>query len=264
MPIQPGFGVRRRIRADVAGITVGQIKRKEERLLLDTADHNQRFAKVGLGVSRRMAQRNKHLLAGALPGSDVVFDDRVTATEPTFVTKPFKDPLGRMALLAWTGLVFRKPLVDLTRIRIKPGTPDRRRSPISGRLRIRQHLRNTVPADPKIPGNPAPAQPFLKVSVTHLQIQIHGEYPQALPKSERAKVDDFYAARDSTVPPLPWTSIAPPFSGLILPKSKKARFSLASDVAQQPSIPHHRATAVGHTAQRKKPTGVETHGWKCE
>ncbi|PSL16549.1 FlgD immunoglobulin-like domain containing protein, partial [Shimia abyssi] len=29
---------------------------------------------------------------------------------------------------------------------------------------------------------------------------------------ERAKVDDFYAARDGTTPTLPWTSIAPPFT----------------------------------------------------
>ncbi|MEY8879776.1 hypothetical protein, partial [Donghicola sp. XS_ASV15] len=46
----------------------------------------------------------------------------------------------------------------------------------------------------------------------HLQIQVHGVYPQALPKSERAKVDDFYAARDNTMPSLPWPSIAPPFT----------------------------------------------------
>ncbi|MGX0976560.1 hypothetical protein ACSSVY_002276, partial [Roseovarius sp. MBR-51] len=31
-------------------------------------------------------------------------------------------------------------------------------------------------------------------------------------KSERAKVDDFYAARDNTMPSLPWPSIAPPFT----------------------------------------------------
>ena len=27
-------------------------------------------------------------------------------------------------------------------------------------------------------------------------------------------MDDFYAARDGTKPPLPWPSIAPPFTGL--------------------------------------------------
>jgi hypothetical protein len=50
------------------------------------------------------------------------------------------------------------------------------------------------------------------MSAAHLQIQFHGENPQALPSNEKAKVADFYAARDRTTPPLPWPSIAPPFS----------------------------------------------------
>jgi hypothetical protein len=29
---------------------------------------------------------------------------------------------------------------------------------------------------------------------------------------ERAKVDDFYAARSGLIPPLPWPTFAPPFS----------------------------------------------------
>jgi len=45
-----------------------------------------------------------------------------------------------------------------------------------------------------------------------LQIQIHGKYLHTLPNIERAKVADFYAARDSTIPPLPWSSIAPPIT----------------------------------------------------
>ena len=32
------------------------------------------------------------------------------------------------------------------------------------------------------------------------------------PKTERAKVADFYTARDTTMTPLPWPSIAPPFT----------------------------------------------------
>ena len=69
-----------------------------------------------------------------------------------------------------------------------------------------------VPADPKIPGNLASAQTLLEMSLTHLQLQFHGIYPQARPITERAKVDDFYAARDRTTPPLPWPRIAPPFT----------------------------------------------------
>ncbi|MGX0904367.1 hypothetical protein ACSSV8_002955, partial [Roseovarius sp. MBR-79] len=35
-------------------------------------------------------------------------------------------------------------------------------------------------------------------------------------KSERTKVADFYAARDNTMPPLPWPSIAPPITIYLL------------------------------------------------
>jgi hypothetical protein len=31
-------------------------------------------------------------------------------------------------------------------------------------------------------------------------------------KTERAKLDDFYAARSEAIPPLPWQTFPPPFS----------------------------------------------------
>jgi len=77
---------------------------------------------------------------------------------------------------------------------------------------LRQTRGGSVPADPKIQGNLASAQAILKMSLTHLKIQIHGVYPQTLPNTERAKLADFYALRDSTMPPLPWPSIAPPIT----------------------------------------------------
>lgn len=40
---------------------MGQVKRKEVQLLLDTADHRKRFAKISLTMPRRMRQRNEHL-----------------------------------------------------------------------------------------------------------------------------------------------------------------------------------------------------------
>ena len=125
-----------------------------------------------------------------------------------------------MALFARKVLILGQPPVNLACVRIKLGPLDRRSPPLPGRLRVRQHLRNTISADPKIPSYLTPTQTFLKVSVTHLQIQIHGEYPQALPKTERAKVADFYAARDRTVPPLPWPNIAPPFTDAVQAVSK--------------------------------------------
>ena len=87
-----------------------------------------------------------------------------------------------------------------------------RSPPTPRRFGIRQHLRNSISADPKIPNNLTPTQPVLQLSVTNLQMQIHGEYPQAHPTNERAKLADFYDARDHTTPALPSPSIAPPFT----------------------------------------------------
>src|SRR6056297_1842396 len=212
MAVKPRLGIGRRIGPDLARVAVRQIKGKEVCFLLDAADYNKHFTKIGLCMTGRMAQRHEHLLAGPLPVSNVILDDGVAAIKTALVPQPLENTLCSVTLLARAAPVFSKPLVHLAGERIQLRAPDRRCPPISRRLRIGQHLRNTVPADPKIPGNLASAQSILEMSVTHLQIQIHGVYPQALPKSERAKVDDFYAARDTTTVPLPWPSIAPPFT----------------------------------------------------
>ena len=136
----------------------------------------------------------------------------LAAIKSTFVPQPLKDTLCGVALLAWPDPIFGKPLVDLSCEWIKLWPPDRCSPPVPGRLGIGLHLRNTVPADPKIPGNLASAPAILEMSPAHLQILVYGVNPQALPKSERAKVADFYAARDATMAPLPWPSIAPPFT----------------------------------------------------
>ena len=138
-----------------------------------------------------MAQRNKHLPRAALLRTHIVFDNRVSAIISAFIAQPFKYPLGCMALLARAGLIFCQPTIDLRNIRIKPGPLDRRCPSIPRRFRIRQHLRNTVAADPKISCYTASAQPILKMSPANLQIQIHGEYPQALPKQKGQKWPTF-------------------------------------------------------------------------
>ena len=51
MPIKPSLGIRRRISADITGIAVRQIKGKEVRLLFNTPNNNQRFAKIRLTVT---------------------------------------------------------------------------------------------------------------------------------------------------------------------------------------------------------------------
>ena len=48
-------------------------------LLFDPGDHHQRFAKVGLGVARRMGQGHEHLLPAQPLRAHVGFDNRVAA-----------------------------------------------------------------------------------------------------------------------------------------------------------------------------------------
>ena len=46
-----------------------------------------------------------------------------------------------------------------------------------------------------------------------LKIKFHAVDPHtSLTRQKGFKVDDFYAARSRTIPPLPWSNIAPPFS----------------------------------------------------
>ena len=73
------------VRFHEAGIAVGQIHRQEMRFLLDTADDDQRLAEVGLGVTRRMRQRNKHLARTQRLFLDIIFHDGIATGEAVFV-----------------------------------------------------------------------------------------------------------------------------------------------------------------------------------
>jgi hypothetical protein len=150
MSIQPGFGVRRRICANIASIAVRQIKSKKVRLLLNATDHKQSFAEVGLSMARRMAQRHRHLFIATLFTANVVFDDRVSAGKSAFAPKSLKYAFGGMALFAWSRLVLRKPLINLIHVRIQLRAFERDCAPIAGRFRIGEHLQNTISANAKI------------------------------------------------------------------------------------------------------------------
>ena len=67
-------------------------------LALDSTDDHQRFAKVTLGMSRRMRQRHEHLSGPTTALPDVVLDDCVLAREPVLVPQPLIDTLRRMTL----------------------------------------------------------------------------------------------------------------------------------------------------------------------
>jgi hypothetical protein len=91
---------------------VRQVEHEEAGLLLDTADHHHRLAKVGLGVARRVRQRHEHFLAALLAFAHVILDDRVAAGEPTLLAKTVEHPLGRMALLARHLEILIEPMLD--------------------------------------------------------------------------------------------------------------------------------------------------------
>ena len=63
-----------------------------------------------------VAQWHKHLACTAFLAAHIIFDDGVTAVEPAFVTKPFKNTLGCVTLFARPAFVFRQPLIDLINI----------------------------------------------------------------------------------------------------------------------------------------------------
>jgi hypothetical protein len=99
MAVQEGFGRLGRKCRHKAIIGVRQVHRKVVRLLLHTGNHHQRFAEVGLRLTRGMGQRNKHLPAANLFATHIVLHDRVAAREAVLVLEPIEDPLGRVPLL---------------------------------------------------------------------------------------------------------------------------------------------------------------------
>ena len=71
-------------RCDKSVIRVRAVHRQEMRLLLHSSDHNQRFAEVGLCLTRRMHQRHEHLPTAQFLRPRIVLDDGVAAGEPMF------------------------------------------------------------------------------------------------------------------------------------------------------------------------------------
>ncbi len=198
MPVHPCLRRRRRICPHVASVAVRQIQGEEVGLLLDTADHHDRFAEIGLGTARCMIKRNEHLPMPPTVLPNIVFDDGVAALETMLVAKPLEDPLGGMPLLARSLPILRQPLVDDPGEPIQLWPPDRCRPPIARWDRKRQNLPNAVTRYPEMPGRFSLTH-ALGTGRTHLAIQIHGEDPPALPPSNKERQR--------------WTTFTPPAAG---------------------------------------------------
>ncbi len=59
-------------------------------------------------------------------------------------------------------------------------------------------------------------------------------------KTERAKLDDFYAARSEAIPPLPWQTFPPPFSRI----GRTKRFRIVAERFRNPRDTHHTKTSI--------------------
>src|SRR6202007_190949 len=148
--------------------------------------HHPRFAKISLGVARRVVQRDKHLPMAALMFTHVILDDGVAAGEPMLVPQPIKNPLGRVTLLAVLASVIAQPLLDDLGEPVQLRPLDRRRPPIPRRYRKTQHLLHALARNPKVARRLARTHP-VPYGETNLQIQFHGENAPALPDARKGK-----------------------------------------------------------------------------
>ena len=93
-------------------VRVRQVHALKVRLLLNPGDYHQRFAEIGLRVSRWMRQRDKHFLVPEPRLAHVILHHRVAAAKGVLGFQPVPDPLGRVALLFRLRLVVRQDLID--------------------------------------------------------------------------------------------------------------------------------------------------------
>jgi len=149
--INPGFRRCRRIGPHKAGITVRQVHDEEMRLLLDTANDDNRLAEIGLGMAGPMDQRHEHLATAPFALPHVVLHDRVAAGEPVFIAEPVEHPLRCVPLLAMNPQIAVQPAVDNPSEAIQLRSLDRCRSPVTRRNRERHHLGYTVARDVEMP-----------------------------------------------------------------------------------------------------------------
>ena len=88
----------------------------------------------------------------------------------------------------------------------------RRRASVPRRNGEREHLPHALARDPEIARRRALAHP-VPARQTDLAIQLHGVNPPALPATGKGRhTGRALLRRSGTVPPLPWSTFAPPFA----------------------------------------------------
>ena len=170
MPVHPGLRCGRVIGSDVTGVALGQIKRKEVNLLLNTPQHNNGFAEVRLPMPGRMCQRNEHLPCLLTMASNIVLHRRVSAGEPFLFAKPAVNPLRRVALFLRDLQILQKPRINVNGETVQLRTANILLPTVSRRHRKRAHLVDGSTRQAKITRNRTLAAPLIKMCSTHLQI----------------------------------------------------------------------------------------------
>ena len=213
VPVDPRLGRRRGVRPNVRRVALRQVEGEEMDLALDPGDVRPRFAEITLPMPRRMNQRHVHLPAPAMMLANVVLHDRVPAGEAVLVAKTLENALRRVLLLAMVVVaVPAQPLVDESGESIELGTAHRGRAPVPRRNAELEHLPHALARDTEMARRRALAHP-VPARQTYLAIQLHGVNPPALPVTGKGRhTGRVSLRRDGNIPPLPWSSFAPPFA----------------------------------------------------
>ena len=154
-----------------------QVKGEEVDLALDPANDADAFAKIDLGMSRRMLQRNKHLLSPQTRASHVVLHNRQAAREAVLIPKPLEDSLRRMLLLPRARLVLQENAVDHRDERIKLRLGRRLRAHVTRRRRELHHLGDRPGINSEPPRRLTTAQPLDLNRVPNTSINLHDLHP---------------------------------------------------------------------------------------
>lgn len=167
--VRAGLGNCCRISAHKAGIAVGEIQRKEIRLLLNrcaTGDFIVERGRRSPPSPRRnplgRGQRHKHLPTAPDMFPAIVLNRRIAALERVFVTQPLKKPFGSVPLLAVPAEIFLRQRVDKASEAIALWPLDLNRSLITGWCRTQHHLRHARTQYPKM----AHCRPFTHAAPT--------------------------------------------------------------------------------------------------
>ncbi len=72
-------------------------------------------------------------------------------------------------------------------------------------------------------------------------------------------MDDFYAARDNTMPPLPWTNFAPPHTGRIVISETELAQTLTHELFHSLSLSKNQVVHKHSWAEQKDKTHVVVH-----